>query len=53
MGRVDWKSVLVGSMVEAMISAAIPQEAAQSVMNMLLRSVAHLFGVELPELPLA
>jgi hypothetical protein len=53
MGRLDWRSLLVGAIVETMLSAAIPQGAAQATLQMILRGVSHLYGIDLPELPAA
>jgi hypothetical protein len=53
LGRLDWRTVVAGTLLTAIVEAVLPPEATRDVLLMLLRSLAHLFGHPIPELPSA
>jgi hypothetical protein len=53
MHRLDWRNAFVGAFVGVLLEAALPERPVRDVLNVALRGLGHLFGVELPELPAA
>ncbi len=50
-GRFDWRNLVMGALLGDIISGALPPESTRSVLTTLLRSVGHILGHPLPELP--
>jgi hypothetical protein len=50
LGRLDWRTVVAGTLLTAIVGAVLPPEATRDILLMLLRSLAHLFGHPFPEL---
>jgi hypothetical protein len=44
-GRIDWRNLVVGTLLSLVLQAVLPPEAAQSLLTFVLRSLAGLFGV--------
>jgi hypothetical protein len=52
MGRVDWRNAVAGVLLSTLVNAILPGDVARDTLLMLLRSVGHMFGHPMPELPL-
>jgi hypothetical protein len=52
MGRVDWRNAVTGVLLGTVVNAALPGDAVRDALRMLLRSVGHMFGHPMPELPI-
>jgi hypothetical protein len=52
MGRIDWRNAVTGVLLGAVVNAALPSDAVRDALSMLLRSVGHMFGHPVPELPI-
>jgi hypothetical protein len=50
LGRVDWRDVLVGTLVSAALTLALQPEPTRDVLFTLLRGIGRFFGHEFPEL---
>jgi hypothetical protein len=51
-GRIDWRNAVTGVLLGTVVNAALPGEAVRDALLMLLRSVGHMFGHPMPELPI-
>lgn len=51
MRRIDWRNAFVGVFLTAVVSTLLPGEVVRDVIGVSLRSLAGLFGVDIPELP--
>jgi hypothetical protein len=51
LGRIDWRTAFVGAIVEFILVAALPPETARDIFLMGVRTLGHLFGHPIPELP--
>jgi len=51
MGRTDWRTAAAGVLLSAIVNAVLPGNAARDALLMLFRSVGHMFGHPMPELP--
>jgi hypothetical protein len=51
MGRIDWRNAVTGVLLGTVVNAALPGDAVRDALLMLLRSVGHMFGHPMPELP--
>jgi hypothetical protein len=52
MGRVDWRNTVAGVLLSTLVNAVLPGDVARDALLMLFRSVGHMFGHPMPELPL-
>lgn len=50
-GRIDWRNAFVGAFLGAVVQAVLPPEPVRDVLNLTLRGLGGLFGVDIPELP--
>lgn len=50
-GRIDWRNLLVGSMLSLVLQAAVPVAPVQHLLFIMLRGLAQMFGGGPPELP--
>lgn len=50
-GRRDWQLLLIGALMGLALEAIIPPESVRGLMVLGLRGLAHLLGVDTPELP--
>jgi hypothetical protein len=53
LGRFDWKQILVAELVGLVMRAVIPNAAFEASVHFLTRTIGHLFGGAVPELPVA
>lgn len=51
MGRVDWRNAATGVLLGTIVNAVLPGDAVRDALLMLFRSVGHMFGHPMPELP--
>jgi hypothetical protein len=51
MGRKDWRTIAIGTMVTLVTEAVLPATEVQHILTMLIQPLAHLFGHALPQLP--
>jgi hypothetical protein len=51
MGRVDWRNAAAGVFLGMIVNATLPGDPARDALVTLLRSVSHMFGHPIPELP--
>jgi hypothetical protein len=51
LGRIDWRTAFLGAMMEFLLVAALSPETARDVFAMGVRTLGHLFGHPIPELP--
>lgn len=50
-GRIDWRNLLLGSLISLALQAVVPVDAVQQLIIVLFRSLANVFGTEQPDLP--
>jgi hypothetical protein len=53
LSRLDWRSLVVGAIIEKGLDSVLPSDVVRHVLVITLRSIATLFGHDIPELPLA
>jgi hypothetical protein len=51
MGRVDWRTAFAGVFLTAIVMGMLPSDVVREVMEIALRGLAGLFGVDIPALP--
>jgi hypothetical protein len=44
LGRIDWRNALVGAMLGAIVTAALPSETIRTFLRLLFEGIGHLFG---------
>lgn len=52
MGRIDWRNTVTGVLLGTVVNATLPGDAVRDALLMFLRSVGHMFGHPMPELPI-
>jgi hypothetical protein len=53
LGRKDWLTLVLATGFSLMASDLVPAHVVQHVVGLTLRGVAHMFGVDVPPLPIA
>lgn len=51
MGRVDWRNATAGVFLGMIVNVTLPGDVARDALVTLLRSMSHMFGHPIPELP--
>ena len=51
LGRIDWRNALVGAFLGAVVQATLSPEPVRDILGLVMRGLAHLFGVHVPALP--
>lgn len=50
-GRLDWRNLMAGTLLGGLSGAYFPPEAVRGIVGAVVSSVAHLFGMPVPQLP--
>lgn len=51
LNRNDWRTLFVGALVALALEAVVPPDAVRGVLVLGLRALAHMFGIDVPQLP--
>lgn len=49
--ELDWRNAMLGVLLGVVVQGLLPQEPVRDALQMVLRSVASLFGHDIPQLP--